>query len=73
MKSTGIDNLDEAELLIRKIIKQKNEQDQLNQSGLSFRDVERIVRAFLQVYAGHFHERVKYPDDHPVPESAKQV
>lgn len=71
MKSTGTSNVEDAETLIRRIIKQKNEQDQLVSSGLSFRDVERIVQAFLQVYAGHFHERVKYPDDHLVSESAK--
>ncbi|MGI6297957.1 MAG: HD family phosphohydrolase [Saccharofermentanales bacterium] len=63
MKSTGITNLEDAEVLIRKIIKTKTDQDQLIQSGLSFRDVERIIQAILQVYAGHFHERIKYPDD----------
>lgn len=73
MKSTGTNNIEDAEALIRRIIKQKNDQDQLIASGLSYRDVERIVRAFLQVYAGHFHERVKYPDDHLVPESTKPV
>ena len=63
MKSTGITNVEDAEVLIRKIIKTKTDQDQLIQSGLSFRDVERIIQAILQVYAGHFHERIKYPDD----------
>lgn len=66
MKSTGINTIEEAEKLIRRIIKTKNDQDQLVQSGLSYRDVELIIQAFLQVYTGHFHERIKYPDDHPV-------
>lgn len=61
--STGITSLDAAEELFRKLIKQKIDQDQLNDSGLSFKDVELIIRSFLQVYAGVFHERVKYPDD----------
>jgi cyclic-di-AMP phosphodiesterase PgpH len=66
MKSTGTNQIDEAERLIRRLIKTKNEQDQLIHSGMSFEDVETLIQAFLQVYAGHFHERVKYPDDHSV-------
>jgi putative nucleotidyltransferase with HDIG domain len=63
IRSTGITTLEAAEELFRKLIKQKIDQDQLINSGLSFHDVEMIIRAFLQVYAGSFHERVKYPDD----------
>jgi hypothetical protein len=73
MKSTGIHQIDEAEKLIRRLIKAKNEQDQLVMSGLSYQDVESVIQAFLQVYAGHFHERVKYPDDHPVHKQANPV
>lgn len=61
IKSTGTSRLEDVEALIRKIIKTKNEQDQLINSELSFKDVETLIKAFLQVYAGHFHERVKYP------------
>jgi cyclic-di-AMP phosphodiesterase PgpH len=70
MKSTGINQIDEAEKLIRRLIKTKNEQDQLVYSGMSFEDVEKLIQAFLQVYSGHFHERVKYPDDHTVRQPA---
>ena len=66
VKSTGVSTLDAAEELFRKLIKQKIDQDQLVNSGLSFNDVELIIRSFLQVYAGVFHERVKYPDDSSV-------
>ena len=66
MKSTNTHQLEAAETLIRRIIKIKNEQDQLILSGLSFKDIETIIKAFMQVYAGHFHERIKYPDVHPV-------
>ena len=71
MKSTGASKLEDAEKLIRKLIKTKNEQDQLITSGLSYRDVETLIQAFLQVYTGHFHERVKYPDDRPIRQSAE--
>lgn len=73
MKATGTTNLDDAARLIRKLIKTKNEQEQLLQSGLAFSDIEKIVQAFLQVYAGHFHERVKYPDDRTVRKSTKKI
>ena len=51
-----------AEQLIRVLIKDKIDQDQLINSGLSFDDVEKIIIAFKQVYAGVFHERIKYPE-----------
>lgn len=73
MKSAGITKLKDAETLLRKIIKGKIEQDQLTQSGLSFDDLEKIIRAFLQVYAGHFHERIAYPDDRSVRQPAKPL
>lgn len=62
MKSTGYRELDKAEELIRKIVKGKNDQDQLVESGLSYQEVEKVIQAFLKVYAGQFHERIKYPD-----------
>lgn len=66
MKSTNTTRLNDAEVLIRRLIKNKNEQDQLINSNLSFKDIETIIKAFMQVYAGHFHERVKYPEDRAV-------
>ncbi len=62
MRSSGIENIADAEKLIRSIIKEKIDQEQLKNSGLSFADIETIIDAFLQVYAGHFHERVEYPE-----------
>ncbi|MCR4688777.1 MAG: HDIG domain-containing protein [Saccharofermentans sp.] len=62
VKSTGVSDPDSAEKLIRKLVKAKIEQDQLINSGLSFDDLEKVILAFKQVYAGLFHERIKYPD-----------
>lgn len=62
VKSSGSTNLKEAEEVMRNVLKIKNEQNQFKNSGLSYADVEKIMQAFLQVYAGHFHERIKYPD-----------
>ncbi len=63
MKSTGLTDIDEVEKLIRKLVRGKVDQDQLVNSGLSFKDVEQIMSAFIHVYEGLLHERVKYPDD----------
>lgn len=62
IRSRGIHDVEEAEALFRSIIKSKIEEDQLVNSGLSFSDLEAMVGAFCQVYAGFFHERVKYPE-----------
>jgi cyclic-di-AMP phosphodiesterase PgpH len=63
MKSTGITDLNKAEELIRRLVKIKIEEDQLNDSDLSFKEVEKLIQAFLHVYSGHFKIRVRYPDD----------
>ncbi|MEA4902535.1 MAG: HDIG domain-containing protein [Desulfitobacterium sp.] len=48
--------------LVRKIIKDKLNNDQLNQSDLTFRDLDKIADAFLRVLTGIFHSRVEYPE-----------
>jgi putative nucleotidyltransferase with HDIG domain len=35
---------------------------QMNDSDLTFRDLETIKKTFLQILAGHFHSRIEYPD-----------
>lgn len=62
MKSTGYRTVQQVEEMARKIVHDKNSQDQLIHSGLSYQDVEDILQAFKRVYAGVFKERVKYPD-----------
>ncbi len=62
IKSTKKEELDEIEALVRMLIKDKIDHDQLIASGLSFEDIEKLIRAFRQVYAGVFHERIKYPN-----------
>ncbi len=60
MRSEKVHNLAEAEVLINQVARDKIDQDQLKHSGLSFADIETIIQSFLQIYAGHFHERVPY-------------
>ncbi len=61
IRSNKLTDVEEIEKLVRKLIKDKIEQDQLIKSGLSFDDLEKIVAAFKQVYAGTLHERIAYP------------
>jgi membrane-associated HD superfamily phosphohydrolase len=60
MRSEGVKTLEQAEQLVKNIVKDKIDQEQLITSGLSFADIETIIRSFLRVYAGHFHERIPY-------------
>lgn len=48
--------------LIRKIIKDKLDDGQLDLCDLTLKDLDIIARAFLRVFGGFFHEREKYPE-----------
>jgi len=47
---------------VRKIIKDKLNDGQLNQCDLTFQDLDRIAMAFVTVLNGIFHSRVEYPE-----------
>ena len=61
IRSNKLSDVEEIEKLVRRLIKDKIDQDQLINSGLSFDDLEKIVASFKQVYAGTLHERIAYP------------
>jgi cyclic-di-AMP phosphodiesterase PgpH len=71
IKSSGINTVEEAQPFIRKLVRQKIEEEQLVDSKLSFRDVEELIQAFIHIYSGHFRTRVRYPDDPSVAEQTK--
>ena len=48
--------------LIHKLVRAKMTDGQLDESALTFADLERICRAFQSVLSGVFHERIEYPD-----------
>ena len=50
------------EKLIRKLIRGKMDDGQLNESPMTLEDIERATKAFLTVLCGVFHQRVEYPD-----------
>ncbi|MEW6540490.1 MAG: HDIG domain-containing metalloprotein [Bacillota bacterium] len=48
--------------LIRKVIKDKLADGQLDECDLHFRDLELIAAAFGRVFTGIYHHRIEYPD-----------
>ncbi len=48
--------------LIRRLVRTKVEDNQLDECSLTFRDINTICTAFTTVLAGAFHERIKYPN-----------
>ncbi|NLX71351.1 MAG: HDIG domain-containing protein [Clostridiales bacterium] len=48
--------------LIRRLIKEKLEDGQLDECRLTLKDLDSIATAFKNVICGIFHERVEYPD-----------
>ncbi|MEW6661585.1 MAG: HD family phosphohydrolase [Bacillota bacterium] len=48
--------------LVRRIIKDKLDDGQLEASELTYRELDRIAQAFVRVLSGIFHNRIEYPD-----------
>jgi putative nucleotidyltransferase with HDIG domain len=58
----------ELEEIIERIVQQRMEWGQLDDSGLTLTDLQAIKRSFLASLKGVFHPRIRYPDDKPGPE-----
>ncbi|HHW49694.1 MAG TPA: HDIG domain-containing protein [Clostridiaceae bacterium] len=48
--------------LVRKIIKDKLDDGQLDHCELTLKDLDTIARSFMRVFSGYFHEREQYPE-----------
>lgn len=48
--------------LVRRLIKERLDGGQLDESNLTLRDLDKIAEAFVRVLTGIFHQRVEYPD-----------
>ncbi len=48
--------------LVRKIIKDKLDDGQLDQCDLTLKDLDNIAKGFMKVLSGIFHEREEYPE-----------
>ncbi|MCL2377318.1 MAG: HDIG domain-containing protein [Defluviitaleaceae bacterium] len=54
-------NIEEMDAFVRLLIKDKLEDGQLEDSGLSIKDLDTIAKSFMRVFKGMYHERVPYP------------
>lgn len=64
-------SLEEAEELIKTLMKDKLDDGQLDHSGLGFHEMEIIRKAFIKVFHGMYHERVSYPKQEEIEAAAK--
>lgn len=53
---------DRVEQVVRRIIREKLEDGQLDECDLTFRDLDTIAQTFTRLLASMFHPRVEYPD-----------
>jgi putative nucleotidyltransferase with HDIG domain len=54
-------NLDEIGNFVRELIKDKLDDGQLIDSGLTIKDLDTAAESFIRVFKGMYHERVAYP------------
>jgi putative nucleotidyltransferase with HDIG domain len=59
MKYSGHGRL---EAQVRKVIKDRLEDGQLEESALTYKELEVITRTFVRILSGMFHSRIEYPD-----------
>ena len=64
--------LEEAEALIKTLMKDKLDDNQLDNSGLGIHELEIIRKAFIKVFHGMYHERVAYPKQEEIVAAAKK-
>jgi putative nucleotidyltransferase with HDIG domain len=53
---------DRLEEVVRRLIREKQEDGQLDECGLTFRDLDRIALAVVRIMGGVLHPRLEYPD-----------
>ncbi|MBI3521803.1 MAG: HDIG domain-containing protein [Chloroflexi bacterium] len=54
---------DQIRAMVEKIVSERIEDGQLDDCDLTFRDVQQVKDAFLELLAGVYHERIPYPED----------
>ena len=53
---------DELEALVHRLVDQHIEEGELNDSNLTFREVQQVKEVFVRVLEGVHHPRISYPD-----------
>ncbi len=57
----SVKSIDEVETFVRELVNDKVSDGQLNDSSLTLRDIETIIKSFMRVFKGMYHERIAYP------------
>ncbi len=56
-------SMQEVEVFVRKLVNDKLNDGQLLDSNLTIKDIEIIIKSFLRVFRGMYHERIMYPTE----------
>lgn len=62
VRSISSPSINEIENMVNKIINEKIDDKQLDNSDLTLKDIEKIKSAFIKVLMGIFHNRIEYPE-----------
>jgi len=63
VRSMGKLSKGKIEGMVRKIIKDRLDEGQLDECDLTLKDLDKIARVFSKVLSGIFHTRIEYPDE----------
>jgi membrane-associated HD superfamily phosphohydrolase len=63
VRSMSSPNSGKIEALVRKLIKERLQDGQLDESALTFKDLDLICNAFARILSGIFHTRIEYPEN----------
>jgi putative nucleotidyltransferase with HDIG domain len=53
---------EEIEAMVQKLIKDRYDEGQLDNAPLNRRDLNQIAQAFINIFQGVYHQRIKYPE-----------
>jgi membrane-associated HD superfamily phosphohydrolase len=62
VRSSSDHSREKIEEIVRQIVRERLEAEQLNECPLTMQDLERALRAFCAVLNGLYHPRIEYPD-----------
>lgn len=62
VRSISSPTTSDIEKMVNKIVQEKVDDGQLNDSDLTLKDIEKIKQSFLKVLEGIFHNRIEYPE-----------
>ncbi|CDF58065.1 Membrane protein containing HD superfamily hydrolase domain, YQFF ortholog [Thermobrachium celere DSM 8682] len=62
VRSISNPTVDEIKSMVEKVVNEKLYDNQLNDSPLTLKDIEKIKEVFVKVLIGIFHNRIEYPD-----------